>query len=845
MSSTVSVGGNPCGVAVNPSTNSVYVANSSGNSVWFINASTNTVSSTVSVGGNPYGVAVNPSTNTVYVANDVDSSVSVINGSTNTVTATVSVGNSPIAVAVNPSTNTVYVANANSNSVSVINASTNTVTAAVSVGSYPNSVAVNPSTNTVYVANAGDNSVSVINGTTNTVSSTVSVGGNPYGVAVNPSTNTVYVANYFDKSVSVINGMTNTVSSTVSVGSYPIAVAVNPSTNTVYVTNRGDNSVSVINGTTNTVSSTLSVGSYPNAVAVNPSTNTVYVANASGNSLSVINASTNTVTATVSVGNSPIAVAVNPSTNTVDVTNAVDNLVSVIDASTSTVTTTVSVGSYPNSVAVNPSTNSVYVTNAGGNSVSVINGSILPSAPPVNASSASHGSVQISWSPPSIGANISFYCVSVAPRSGSAEVIYVPASQLNTTITGLTNGITYSVTVTAVSSLGAGSPSSPATLTPTAVPPGAPVIFSSQAGNSSGLVRWTVPSAGDAPILSYAFTVYSPLGQAIISTSVPASQAHATITGLANDITYSVTVAAVSGFGAGPSSSPVSLTPTAVLPGAPAITASSVGNGSASVRWTVPSAGDAPILFYKLITSQGSSSTTTLYDASVNSATVSGLANGITYSVTVAAVSGFGAGPSSSPVSLTPTAVLPGAPAITASSVGNGSASVRWTVPSAGDAPILFYKLITSQGSSSTTTLYDASVNSATVSGLANGITYSVTVAAVSGLGMGTASTTASLTPQTVPTAPGSPKTTAGTKKVTLSWSVPSSNGGSPVTGYRVYIGTSAGHESSTPMNANLVTSLSYIASSLTKGKKYYFVIKAVNAAGMSLGSVEVSATAK
>ena len=177
--------------------------------------------------------------------------------------------------------------------------------------------------------------------------------------------------------------------------------------------------------------------------------------------------------------------------------------------------------------------------------------------------------------------------------------------------------------------------------------------------------------------------------------------------------------------------------------------------------------------------------------------------------------------------------------------MGNGSASVRWTVPSAGDAAILFYKLITSQGSSSTTTLYDASVNSATVSGLTNGITYSVTVAAVSGLGMGTASTTASLTPQTVPTAPRSPKATAGTKKVTLSWSVPSSNGGSPVTGYRVYIGTRAGHESSTPMNANLVTSLRYIASSLAKGKKYYFVIKAVNAAGMSLGSVQVSATAK
>ena len=46
-------------------------------------------------------------------------------------------------------------------------------------------------------------------------------------------------------------------------------------------------------------------------------------------------------------------------------------------------------------------------------------------------------------------------------------------------------------------------------------------------------------------------------------------------------------------------------------------------------------------------------------------------------------------------------------------------------------------------------------------------------------------------------------------------------------------------------MNANLVTSLTYSASSLTKGTKYYFVIRAVNAAGNSTASVEVSATAR
>jgi YVTN family beta-propeller protein len=201
---------------------------------------------TIPVGSGPYGVAVNPSTNTVYVANTSNNSVSVINGSTNTVTSTVAVGSLPVAVAVNPSTNTVYVANSSDNSVSVINGSTKAVTATVSVGKFPVAVAVNPSTNFVYVANAGGNSVSVINGVTNTVTSTVPVGSQPYGVAVNPSTNTVDVSNGSGNSVSVINGVTNTVTSTIPVGSNPKGVAVNPSTNTTYVTNFSDYSVSVI-----------------------------------------------------------------------------------------------------------------------------------------------------------------------------------------------------------------------------------------------------------------------------------------------------------------------------------------------------------------------------------------------------------------------------------------------------------------------------------------------------------------------------------------------------------------------------------------------------------------------
>ena len=262
--------------------------------------------------------------------------------------------------------------------------------------------------------------------------------------------------------------------------------------------------------------------------------------------------------------------------------------------------------------------------------------------------------------------------------------------------------------------------------------------------------------------------------------------------------------------------------------------------------WPAPSAGDAPISIYAIAAKPPSGpAITTSVPASQLSATITGLKNGTTYSVIITAVSSLGAGSPSSPASLTPTAVLPGTPTISSSSAANGSVSLAWTTPSAGDAPIFFYKLVATSGSSSVTTLYDASANSATLGGLTNGTTYSVKVTAVSSLGAGQASSPVSLTPRTIPTAPGSPKATAGTKKVTLSWSLPSSNGGSAITGYWIYKGTSTGHESATPMNASLVTSLSYSASSLTKGKKYYFIIRSANVAGTSPASVEVSATAK
>jgi YVTN family beta-propeller protein len=112
------------------------------------------VAATIPVRQRPDAVAVNPKTNTVYVANRLDPGrVSVISGQTDTVTATIPVGHLPAGVAVNPSTNTVFVANEQDSTVSVINGQTNMVVAAVPVSAGSVNVAVNPSTNTAYVTN--------------------------------------------------------------------------------------------------------------------------------------------------------------------------------------------------------------------------------------------------------------------------------------------------------------------------------------------------------------------------------------------------------------------------------------------------------------------------------------------------------------------------------------------------------------------------------------------------------------------------------------------------------------------------------------------------------------------
>ncbi len=90
-----------------------------------------------------------------------------------------------------------------------------------------------------------------------------------------------------------------------------------------------------------------------------------------------------------------------------------------------------------------------------------------------------------------------------------------------------------------------------------------------------------------------------------------------------------------------------------------------------------------------------------------------------------------------------------------------------------------------------------------------------------------------------VPGAPTGVAGIAGDSSAALSWTAPSSNGGSPITGYRVtpYIGANA----QTPILTGS-TSTMYTVTGLTNGTTYTFRVAAINAVGTGADSAPSAA---
>ena len=449
----------------------------------------------------------------------------------------------------------------------------------------------------------------------------------------------------------------------------------------------------------------------------------------------------------------------------------------------------------------------------------------VPGSPTLNSATAGNGQVSLTWSAPASngGAAITSY------RATASNGLSCTTAGLGCTITGLTNGTTYSFTVTATNSVGTGLPSNAMSATPVtpATVPGAPALNSASAGGGAVTLAWSAPASnGGAAITGYTVTANN--GASCLTAGLSC-----TITGLTNGTTYSFTVTATNSVGTGLPSNAMSATPVAAatVPGSPTLNSATAGNGQVSLTWSAPASnGGAAITSYRATASNGLSCTTAGLGC-----TITGLTNGIAYSFTVTATNSVGTGAASNALSATPVtpATVPGAPALNSASAGSGAVTLAWSAPASnGGAAITSYRATASNGLSCTTAGL-----SCTITGLTNGIAYSFTVTATNSVGTGLPSNAMSATPVAAATVPGSPtlnSATAGNGQVSLTWSAPASNGGAAITSYTVTVSNGA---------TCLTGGLACTITGLTNGTTYSFTVRASNSVGTGSASNALSAT--
>ena len=387
---------------------------------------------------------------------------------------------------------------------------------------------------------------------------------------------------------------------------------------------------------------------------------------------------------------------------------------------------------------------------------------------------------------------------------------------LSCTITGLTDGTAYTITVVAKNAKGSSAASAASAEVKPVNVPAAPTAVVGASADKSVKVTWTAPAVGADTVDAYLVTA-SPGGATCWWSQGPLE---CVVPGLDNGTKYTFTVLAFNEIG----ESALSRASTAVLvglPGVPSDVAGSPRNASVVVTWKAPTNG-ASVDSY-LVTSTPGSKNCTVTSPSLT-CTVTGLTNGTTYTFTVKSVNTTGNSANSAASSaVTPQNVPPAVTGV-AAVAGLQNATVSWT-PTQGVATPITYT-VTSSPEAKTCSVVDGT--NCTVTGLTFGTSYTFTVVATNASGAGLASAASnSVTPMAVPSAPTSLQAQAGNGSAVLTWTAATANG-TPVTGY-VITGAPGGTCSPSP-----ATGLTCTVTGLTNGTSYTFSVVATSAIGSS-----------
>ena len=149
-------------------------------------------------------------------------------------------------------------------------------------------------------------------------------------------------------------------------------------------------------------------------------------------------------------------------------------------------------------------------SSAPSNAVTPTTGATAPGAPTGVTATAGNGQATVAFTVPGSdgGSTITGYTVTSTPGN-----LHVGGTASPITVTGLTNGQSYTFTVTATNAIGTSQPSAVSSaVTPAFVPvaPGAPTVVAATAGNGYAVVTFTPPASdGGTAITGYTVTASS------------------------------------------------------------------------------------------------------------------------------------------------------------------------------------------------------------------------------------------------------------------------------------------------------------------------------------------------
>jgi len=382
-------------------------------------------------------------------------------------------------------------------------------------------------------------------------------------------------------------------------------------------------------------------------------------------------------------------------------------------------------------------------------------------------------------------------------------------------------------------------------LPPTAAAPTAPTDLTAVGGTGQMTLSWTSVSNATSYNVYYATTagVTKTSGTKITSTATPFVQ-----TGLAAGTTYYYVVTAVNAAGESAASTQASAAtaaapPQPTAPAAPTGLIATGGTNQVTLSWNTVSSATSYNVYYATSSGVTKTSGTKISSAATSPAVLTGLAAGTSYYYIVTAVNSAGESTASIQVAATtlPTAPAPTAPAAptgVSATGGTNQATITWPAV-AGASSYNIYWSSTPGVTKTSGTKVAAATSPYVKTALSAGTTYYFIVTAANSVGESAASTQVTATtaapPLAVPAAPTGVTATGGANQVSIAW-----NAVTGATSYNIFWSTASGV---TTAGTKITTTTSpYVQSGLAAGTTYYYIVTAVNAAGQSVASAQVSA---